>query len=119
MSQQIKETWESYASSWRAESATEKRAIFTTCMDTSCVYNDPLAKTQGWDALIDYMLDFHKQIPGGHFVTTYFLTHNNKSIAKWDMKNAENNTVGDGISYGEYNNDGKLISMTGFFDTPE
>ncbi|VAW91176.1 hypothetical protein MNBD_GAMMA22-2660 [hydrothermal vent metagenome] len=64
------------------------------------------------------MLDFHKQIPGGHFETFYFLAHNDQSIAKWHMKNATNDVIGDGISYCQYTNTGKLKSMIGFFETP-
>ena len=65
------------------------------------------------------MLDFHKQIPGGNFVTTYFLAHSHKSIACWDMCDAQGNKIGEGISFGQYNNDSKLIAMTGFFEAPE
>jgi len=114
-----KEIWETYTASWKAVQAAEKRAIFEKCLDEKCQYNDPLVKTNGWEELAAYMLDFHQQIPGGHFVTHYFLAHSNKSIARWEMRNGDNVVLGDGISYGEYNQDGKLISMTGFFETPE
>lgn len=87
-------------------------------MDDLCTYNDPLIKTIGWDELLPYMLDFHKQVPGGHFITTYFLAHHDQSIAKWEMKNGQNEVIGEGVSYGQYNDSGKLISMTGFFETP-
>jgi hypothetical protein len=63
------------------------------------------------------MLDFHRQIPGGHFVTTWFLAHHQCSIAKWEMRNGENIVIGEGISYGTYNDEQKLLSMTGFFKT--
>ena len=119
MSDNFRETWEKYSSAWKVESAEEKREIIETCSDPKCQYTDPLIKTTGWDDIVDYMLDFHQQIPGGHFVTTYFLSHSNKSIAKWEMRNAENIVLGDGISYGEYNDNGHLVSMTGFFETPE
>ena len=119
MSNKFNETWELYTSSWKTETSEDKRAIFAKCLDAACVYNDPLIRTKGWDELLKYMLDFHKQIPGGHFVTKYFLAHSNKSIAKWDMKNGDSTILGEGISYGEYNNEGRLVSMTGFFETPE
>jgi len=118
MSDKFRETWENYVSSWKAKTAPEKRFLFASCLDTACDYNDPTAKTKGWDELVTYMLDFHKQIPGGHFITTYFLAHSNKSIAKWEMRNGENVVLGDGISYGEYNEKGNLVSMTGFFEVP-
>ncbi len=118
MTNKFEAIWESYTSSWKSNTADDKRAIFERCLDKECVYNDPLVKTQGWDALVAYMLDFHQQIPGGHFETVYFLAHNNQSIARWHMKNADNEIVGEGISYGQYNSEGKLKKMTGFFDTP-
>ena len=110
--------WEIYVSAWKAESATDKRALFEQCLDVECEYNDPLIKTKGWDELLAYMVDFHQQIPGGYFVTTYFLAHHNQSIAKWEMLNGEHTVAGEGISYGKYNKNGKLVAMTGFFATP-
>lgn len=117
MSCNFNKTWETYTSSWKAETREEKQSIFKECLDSDCEYNDPITKTQGWEELTDYMMEFHKQVPGGHFITTYFMAHNNQSIAKWDMKNGDNITIGEGISYGKYNNSEKLISMTGFFET--
>ncbi len=119
MSNKFKEIWEIYVESWKVETAKEKRAIFEKCLDTSNQYNDPLINTEGWDELIAYMLEFHQQVPGGHFVTTYFLSHSNKSIARWEMRNEENTVIGEGISYGEYNERGMLTSETGFFETPD
>lgn len=118
MSNNFEKTWETYTSSWKAASSDDKQAIFKMCLDSQCEYSDPLTKTKGWDELVAYMLDFHKQIPGGHFVTSYFLAHNNQSIAKWQMKNGENTVLGEGISYGKYNEKGKLVTMTGFFEPP-
>ena len=116
MNQNFEETWEIYTSSWRVKRADEKRGLFEKSLDLDCQYNDPLVKTKGWDELIKYMLEFHQQIPGGYFLTTYFLAHGNKSIAKWEMRSGDNVVLGNGISYGEYNANGKLVAMTGFFE---
>jgi len=115
MNQNFEQTWETYISSWQVVPAEDKRELFEQSLDLACQYNDPLVKAKGWDELIKYMQDFHRQIPGGYFVTRYFLAHSNKSIAKWEMRN-NHIVLGDGISYGEYNDDGKLIAMTGFFE---
>jgi hypothetical protein len=119
MSNNYRDTWETIVSSWKVASPAEKRALFEKCLDPECQYNDPLIKAKGWDELEAYMMDFHLQIPGGHFATTYFLAHNNKSIAKWEMRNGDNIVLGDGISYAEYNENGYLTSMTGFFEPPK
>ena len=119
MSQNLEQTWNTYGASWQAESAAEKRELFKKCLCSGCQYNDPLVKTKSWDELEAVMLDFHRQVPGGYFVTNYFMAHSNKSIAKWEMLNDENVVIGDGISYGEYNENGMLVSMTGFFEVPK
>jgi hypothetical protein len=83
-----------------------------------CTYRDPLAMTCGHAELIQYMQSFHGQVPGGHFVTTYFLAHHDRSIAKWNMVDGAGNILGDGVSFGEYDATGTLTAMTGFFEAP-
>ena len=99
MSQNFEQIWNTYAASWKAVTAFKKRELFKMSLDPACQYNDPLVKTIGWDELEAVMLDFHRQIPGGYFQTTYFMAHNNKSIAKWLMRNADDVELGDGISW--------------------
>ena len=118
MNNQFKESWDQYVSSWQVQAANDKKAIFEACLIHSCEYTDPLTKTKGWDELAAYMLNFHEQIPGAYFVTTYFLAHHNQGIAKWEMTNDEGVVLGDGISYSEYNDEGKLTAITGFYETP-
>lgn len=118
MSSNFEKTWEIYVASWKVETAEEKISLFKQCMSPISQYNDPMIKTEGYDELVKYMLEFHQQIPGGHFVTTYFLAHSDKSIARWQMRNGDNEILGDGISYAEYDEDGMLTSETGFFELP-
>ena len=111
--------WETYTSAWKVETVEQKLEIFKHCLAQDAIYTDPLAQTHGWDELTAYMLEFHQQIAGGYFETNYFLAHHDKSIAKWDMKAANGTIIGEGISYGQYNANGKLVAMTGFYETPE
>jgi hypothetical protein len=117
MNTDCKETWEKYTSTWKMTNKTERLAMFAEVLADDAIYTDPLVQTTSWDDLIGYMENFHRQIPGGHFVTTSFLAHHDKSIAHWEMKTGENATVGTGTSYGEYDAQGKLVSMNGFFQT--
>jgi hypothetical protein len=114
-----RETWETYVSAWKETSGDGKRAALIASVAPACVYRDPLTQADGHDALIAYMLGFHQQVPGGHFETTYFLAHHDRSIAKWRMRSGDGTVVGEGVSYGEYDAHGKLSAMTGFFDTNE
>jgi hypothetical protein len=72
MSHQLKQTWEKYVSTWKIESPADKKASFEQCLDTACQYTDPLAKTKGWDAFTEYMLNFHQQFPGNVFCNHLF-----------------------------------------------
>ncbi len=118
MSDDKRATWEQYASAWKLADAKQKRAALAGSVDENCVYRDPLTEASGHQELVKYMLEFHEQIPGGHFATKYFLTHHDRCIAKWNMVAGDGTVLGDGVSYGEYNEQGKLIAMTGFFETP-
>jgi len=119
MNKQYQEQWLRYTAAWKAKTEVEKRALFEQCLSPDCTYRDPLVVAQGWNALVTYMLEFHKTIPGGHFVTREFKSHNSRSIAEWTMCAGDGSELGVGISYGEYNAEGQLTSMTGFFDSPE
>lgn len=114
-----RDTWDIYTSAWKATSAQAKSAALRASTSNTCEYRDPLTHTIGQGALVDYMLDFHAQMPGGYFETTYFLAHHNRSISKWNMCAGDGTVVGDGVSYGEYDAQGKLQSMNGFFETPQ
>ncbi len=118
MTDKYREIWETYTSSWKSSSNEEKMELFKQSLEKDCTYTDPLTAVQGWEQLLTYMNEFHQQIPGGYFETNYFLTHHDKSIARWNMKNGEDVIVGEGISYGQYNDSGKLISMVGFYEVP-
>ncbi|MBM3572311.1 MAG: nuclear transport factor 2 family protein [Alphaproteobacteria bacterium] len=110
--------WEIYASAWRAAGAEAKQELLARSVSADAIYRDPLAECPGHLPLISYMLEFHQQVPGGYFETTYFLAHHQRSIAKWNMRDGAGQKIGEGVSYGEYGKDGKLIAMTGFFDPP-
>lgn len=114
-----RQVWERYALSWKVTTAEEKRALYAESLSPECVYTDPMQRCAGFEELEAYMLAFHQQIPGGHFVTRRFRTHHDKSIAEWDMCGADGQVLGDGVSFGEYDAQGRLLRMTGFFDVPD
>lgn len=114
----LKKTWDAYASSWKAETPESKRTLFTEALAEDCTYTDPVTVREGWNELIEYMLEFHQQVPGGHFVTTRFWAHHGRSVAIWEMRDGSGNKLSDGVSHGQYNHNGQLVTMTGFFDLP-
>jgi SnoaL-like domain len=117
MSEQEK-TWETYVASWRTTSVEHKRDLFRRSLAADCVYADPLAEARGWQEILSYMETFHQQAPGNYFSTVEISGHHGRSIARWEMRDAQHRTLGDGIGYGEYNEEGLLVSVSNFFKTP-
>jgi hypothetical protein len=111
-----KNTWEKYTACWGMQEDAARVAAFSEVLAEHAVYTDPHVQTSSWSALITYMENFQSQLPGGYFVTSDFQTHHDKSIAHWEMKTADGITIGIGCSYGEYNEQGKLFSINGFFE---
>jgi hypothetical protein len=114
-----KSTWERYVSAWKATGAEAKRAIVEGTVSSRCVYRDPLTERRGLDDLVAYMIELHHRIPGAHFVTEQFIAHHGRSMARWTMRDAGGGTLGDGVSYGEYDEGGQLVTMAGFFETEQ
>jgi hypothetical protein len=110
--------WETYAAAWKATTVESKLAAIAESVSPACTYRDPTSQREGHAQLLEHMVEFHAQVPGGHFETKYFLAHHDRSIARWNMLSASGDVLGEGISYGEYGADGKLLTMTGFFETP-
>jgi hypothetical protein len=77
-----------------------------------------LTRASGWTELAEYMFQLEAQLPGAYFVTDYFLSHHQASIAKWRMLGSDGQSLAEGISYGEYDERGRLARMVGFFEPP-
>jgi hypothetical protein len=118
MSVDLQRVWQGYVAAWKAESTGEKRALLADSVAPACVYRDPLMQANGWEELIGYMLEFRKQVPGGYFETEEFMAHHGRSVAKWKMLNGQGIAIGEGVSFGEYDDSARLVAMTGFFRTP-
>ena len=119
MNDERRHIWERYVRSWQVASEPGIRDLYATCLAPACVYTDPLTQAKGWDELAAYMVGFQQQIPGGHFLTEQFLAHHGRSVARWKMLNGDGVCLGEGISYGEYDEQNRLVTMTGFFEPPE
>lgn len=102
MSNSFEKTWETYVASWKAPTPEAKQRLFEQALARDCCYTDPLTQAKGWAPLIAYIAEFHRQVPGGHFVTKRFIVHHDRSVAYWDMCNAAGEVLGDGVSFGEY-----------------
>lgn len=111
-------TWETYTRSWSETDVSTRLQLFEKCLSPDCVYTDPLIQATGYSQLSDYMTELHKNVPGVRFVTTDFKYHHARSLTHWNMVDGNGNVLSLGASYGMYGVDGRLIQMTGFFESP-
>jgi len=116
--QSFKKTWEIYASSWKTGTEAERQALYEQSLEAGCLYQDPLARAEGWEQLSAYMREFQGQFPGASFRTTEFLTHNDQCIARWEMVGDGGKVLSTGTSHAIFAPSGKLSRMTGFFEVP-
>lgn len=112
------DTWDAYSKLWSVPDSESRAPKLGAVLSEGCVYRDPTTRAEGWAELQAYMDFFQQTFPGCSFVTRRFMDHHDHSLANWDMVNAEGEVVSDGCSFGTYGPDGKLLSMTGFFEVP-
>lgn len=118
MSTDFAATWAIYTAAWKAGTDDERQALLDRAVHADCHYADPLVQVEGHRPLSAYMADLQRQVPGVHFVTQRFIVHHGRSMAQWQMRDGVDRVVGEGVSFGEYAEDGRLRRMTGFFDLP-
>ncbi len=106
---------ERYSEGRREPTREKKLAALRESVVPTRTYRDPSVFVEDQDALVEHMLAFHQQVPGGWFDTQSFLTHHGRSLATWNMMSAEGQVIGNGTSYAEYDDRGLLVAMTGFF----
>lgn len=111
-------TWETYTRSWSEADASTRLKLFEKCLSPDCVYTDPLIQATGYSQLSGYMTELGKKLPGVRFVTTDFKYHHDRSLTHWNMVDGNGNVLSPGASYGMYGVDGRLVQMTGFFESP-
>ena len=110
-----RETWEAYTAAWGPMPNSARLDAFKACLDEGVVYTDPNIRTVGFDELADYMGAFQRQLPGGGFASTGFALHHDSVLVHWNMINAEGVALSPGTSFGTLATDGRLVSMSGFF----
>ena len=106
--------WEIYRASWSNDNSAERTDQLQKIMTEDFEYRDPNVELTGYKQLSDYMSQFQNEFVGASFVITDFQYHHDKSLAHWNMLNAENEVVGNGTDFAIYEN-GKLKQITGFF----
>ena len=110
--------WQRYGRIWSADPqarATELEA----CLAEGCSYCDVNVSIEGREALSNYMAGFQQQVKGGRFQIRSVIHHHNRMLAEWRLLGADETVLQTGRSFATIADDGRLQSITGFFDTDD
>lgn len=105
-----------YAGTWGPIDNDERTATFQRVLHEDFVYSDPNIETVGYDDLAAYMNGFQIQVPGGGFTNRHIAKHHDVLLLQWDMTGPDGSVVSPGASFGRIHPDGRLASMTGFYE---
>jgi hypothetical protein len=110
--------WRRYARIWSADHdarATELEA----CLADDCSYCDVNGSLEGRAVLSNYMAAFQQQVKGGRFQIRSVIHHHDRMLAEWRLLGADETVLQTGRSFATIAQDGRLQSITGFFDAAD
>ena len=113
-----KKSLEHYFQAWNENDEGKRRAHLEAGWAEDATYTDPSAHVEGHDALVAHIGGFlsDPQYDGFSIVRVSAIDiHHSVFRFQWEMRDAEGNTVVPGIDYGEFNEEGKITKIVGFF----
>ena len=76
----------------------------------------PMAFSRVMRPLSHYMGGFQARVRGGRFRIEFVISHHDRMLAEWTLLGPDNAVLQTGRSFATVNADGRLKSITGFFD---
>lgn len=107
--------WQRYARIWSSEPA-RRAAELEACLTDGCSYCDVNGLIEGREALSNYMGGFQQSVKGGKFEICSVKHHHDRMLAEWNLIGGDGAVLQSGTSFATVSADGRLQSITGFFD---
>jgi hypothetical protein len=111
----VEDLWRDYAACWSLGEDT-RAAGLAECLAPGLVYCDPQSVVEGAEGLSQYMAGFQREVAGGRFEIVDVLHHHGRSLARWRLRGADGDILQTGTSTAVHAPDGRLQTITGFFD---
>lgn len=109
---------ESYFAMWNEEDAARRREIIGATWTGEANYVDPLFAAEGYAALDAMVAEVHRQFPGHRFRPVGLPdAHHDRALWRWELAGPDDAPpVARGIDVAILADDGRLRSVTGFFE---
>lgn len=112
-------TFEIYQSAWRiGVSPAERLRLLRESVAEDCHYQDPGTECHGLEQLTAKIEDANAKSPGATFRNDRFFEHHDKAVIEWTMLDGAGGEFARGASYVQFSLDGRLATMTGFYNPP-
>jgi len=114
----VRESLENYIQAWNEPDTEKRNALLATAWAENATYTDPSAHVEGRDALLTHIDRFRSnpQFKGSSLARASKVDlHHETFRFEWELKDASGNTTMVGIDYGEFNEDGAITKIVGFF----
>ncbi len=115
MTVQLETNWQIYSQAWSEPNTVKRKGLLGKCLDPEAVYSDPSGKADGIEEISEYMKQFQLLFPDCSFMTVNQKVHNQQSLTDWHLLNLGGEIMMKGTSFGEYDDKGRLLKMSGFF----
>lgn len=110
------ETVDTYLAAWNERDEARRRQLLEKCWRADATYTDPMSHAENRDALFALIGGFQQQMPGATIKRTSGIDeHHGMLRFAWKM---EGGPPVEGIDIGRLGDDGKLLSIVGFFGPP-
>ncbi len=116
--ERAKASLQNYIKAWNEPDTEKRKALLETAWTKKGTYTDPSAHVEGRDALVTHIEGFlsNPQFKGFSIVQASDIDlHHQVFRFEWEMKDPSGNTFTAGIDYGEFNEDGAITKIVGFF----
>lgn len=116
--EKAKASLDNYIKAWHEPDDAKRTELLSDTWVDEGTYTDPSAHVEGRDALVKHISRFlsNPQFKGFTLVRSSDIDfHHHTFRFEWEMKDAAGNTAIAGMDYGEFNDNGAITKIVGFF----
>jgi hypothetical protein len=105
-----------YGEAWNELDEAKRASLLAEAWADKGVYEDPMGRAEGRDALVAHIGGFQQQMPGHRIdMTSGVDSYGSLFRFAWVMRDATGTIALEGMDFGEFADDGRIARITGFF----
>lgn len=107
-----------YKKAWNTHDATTRKELLASSCTEGATYTDPTFHSDSRVELSDHIGDYLGSAEPGQLnivVVSAVDFHHNSFRFLWEAQDAEGSTIATGVDFGEFDSDGKITKIVGFF----